>query len=95
MPNKNYRKGYTFENKLVNEFRKKGCFATRTAGSHSPFDIIAINGKKIFLIQCKANDLSVSEFNNAILKMPDIAAELDVVKMVAFKKDRKTVLMEV
>lgn len=53
MMNKNYRKGRKFECFIVNFFRNKNCYATRTAGSHTLFDVIGIVGKQVFLIQCK------------------------------------------
>lgn len=53
MTNKNYRRGYVIERKVVNEFRDKGLFATRSAGSHSLFDVIALDKVYIYLIQLK------------------------------------------
>jgi len=41
MPNRNYLKGVKVEREIVNAFRKAGWNATRTAGSHSPVDVIA------------------------------------------------------
>lgn len=60
MPNKNYIKGRRKEYKYVNIMKNKGFIAQRTAGSHSPFDIIAINPetKQIRLIQCKPDDMN-------------------------------------
>lgn len=51
-----YRKGRRKEYKIINDLRKEGFdIAQRTAGSHSPIDIIAINTEKriIMLIQSK------------------------------------------
>jgi len=61
MPNSRYRKGYKKENKIVNDFKKEGydiCF--RSAGSHSPVDVVVINKetKTIKLIQSKKEDFS-------------------------------------
>lgn len=58
--NKNYRKGYEKERKIVNEARASGCLAFRSAGSHSPIDVFILNPKtmKIDLIQCKPKSLS-------------------------------------
>lgn len=61
MPNKNYLKGRRKEYKICSQYKQEGCdIAQRTAGSHSPFDVIAINSqkKKIFLIQCKPDNIS-------------------------------------
>lgn len=56
MPNSNYRKGADFERKLVKEAREDGKIAFRSAGSHSPIDVIIIDFKMrmIDLLQCKA-----------------------------------------
>ena len=60
MKNKNYIKGVKLERDVVNMFRAQGWIATRTAGSHSPFDVILIKEthkhKKICFVafvQCK------------------------------------------
>ena len=60
MPNKSYQKGYRLERQLVNEARKQGLIAARTAGSHSPFDVVIIdpNNHTIRFIQAKAKKLS-------------------------------------
>ena len=61
MPNKNYLKGRRKEYKIANKFKERGFdIAQRTAGSHSPFDVIAINTetKQILLIQCKPNSMN-------------------------------------
>ena len=60
MSNKNYIKGVKLEREVVNIFKDKGWIAMRTAGSHSPFDVILIKEsfkhKKICFVafvQCK------------------------------------------
>lgn len=62
MVNKNYTKGRSKEHYWCKKLKEKFGFkiAQRTAGSHSPFDIIAINTecKQIRLIQCKSKSLS-------------------------------------
>lgn len=58
MPNRKYEKGRRKEYKLCNELRESGYdIVVRTAGSHSPFDIIAVDrySKIITLIQAKAD----------------------------------------
>ena len=62
MPNKNYQKGRNKEYQICNILKKEGYdIVQRTAGSHSPFDIIAINFllKTIKLIQCKPSNFSM------------------------------------
>ena len=63
MGNKNYVKGRRKEYKIVNDFKEKGFeISQRTAGSHSPIDVIAIDKKtkRIKLIQAKPDSMSSS-----------------------------------
>ena len=63
MPNKSYRKGYMFEREFVNTARKCGHISFRSAGSHSPIDVIVIDpqSKTISLIQAKAKSMCQKE----------------------------------
>jgi Holliday junction resolvase len=64
MTNKNYIKGRNKEYRLINELRKRGFdIVQRTAGSHSPIDIIAIHKYKeeILFIQSKPDNFSEKE----------------------------------
>jgi Holliday junction resolvase len=62
MSNKNYVKGANFERKIKKFYEGLGYLVFRTAGSHSPADLIAFpplgNMKEWqpMLIQCKATD---------------------------------------
>jgi len=61
MANKNYVRGRTKEYKIRNALIKAGYdIVQRTAGSHSPIDVIAIHKKKrkILLIQAKPDNYS-------------------------------------
>ena len=53
MANKNYVSGRRFEYTIKKALEKLGWIAIRSAGSHSPFDIIAIKGDRILLLQLK------------------------------------------
>ena len=53
MVNKNYVSGRRFEYTIKKALEKLGWIAIRSAGSHSPFDIIAIKGDRILLLQLK------------------------------------------
>jgi len=63
MPNKKYLKGIRKERKYVNDARAKGQIAFRSAGSHSPIDVITIDTefKVINLIQCKPDNFPEKE----------------------------------
>ena len=66
MPNKNYIKGVAKERKIVNDYKALGWdIVQRTAGSHSPIDVIAINQllKTIKFIQAKPD-----KYNSKILE---------------------------
>ena len=60
MPNKRYVNGRRKEYKTINELRDQGFIAFRTAGSHSPFDVIGVNEEtlEIVFIQCKPSKMS-------------------------------------
>lgn len=66
---KAYRKGADREREIVNIFRKKGYLSFRSAGSHSPIDIFALNPetKVILLIQSKAGKSYSPTFKNKLL----------------------------
>ncbi|SHF60874.1 holliday junction resolvase [Desulfofundulus australicus DSM 11792] len=49
----NYRRGYLAERKAVKVLEAAGYVVARTAGSHSPFDVVAVNTNGIRLIQVK------------------------------------------
>ncbi len=61
MPNKNYERGRRKEYKVTYRLKKEGFdIAQRTAGSHSPIDVIGIDlkNKVIRLIQAKPDNYS-------------------------------------
>lgn len=67
MPNKNYVKGRAFEYKVKEVYQQAGYLVFRTAGSHSPADLIAFPPlSKIvewqpLLIQCKTGKSPMSK----------------------------------
>ena len=57
----NYRNGAARERRFVNNLKKDGFdIVFRSAGSHSPVDVVAIHqeSKMIYFIQCKPQTLS-------------------------------------
>jgi Holliday junction resolvase len=62
MPNRNYIKGVRKERVLVNHARADNHLAFRSAGSHSPIDVVIINHDNhlINLIQCKPSSMRES-----------------------------------
>jgi len=60
MSNKNYRNGARKERKIANDLKAEGWdIAQRSAGSHSPVDVWAVNKKlkKIKCIQAKPDSM--------------------------------------
>lgn len=55
MGNRNYKYGADYERKIVKAAKNRGLIAFRSAGSHSPIDVVIIDQKemKVWLIQCK------------------------------------------
>ena len=58
MPNKNYKRGRTLEYDVKALLEQGGYTVVRSAGSHSPFDLVAVKEtagqvKEIWLLQCK------------------------------------------
>jgi len=82
MGNKNYEKGRRKEYKIVKEYRDKGFrICQRTAGSHSPIDVIAISEdlKEIHLIQAKPDNYAESKVKKLIEQNINLNGEFRVV----------------
>jgi Holliday junction resolvase len=66
MTNKHYIKGRKKEYDIIKELKDEGfTIAQRSAGSHSPIDVWAVNPltKVIKLVQCKPDNFSESQKN--------------------------------
>jgi Holliday junction resolvase len=85
VPNRNYVKGVRKERKIVNDARACGHIAFRSAGSHSPIDVIIINSEasRILLIQCKPDNMSLSKKHELEEKLKHLNAQFDVSFIVA------------
>jgi Holliday junction resolvase len=61
----NYQKGARKERKLVNTARSMGLTSLRSAGSHSPIDVVIIdhNTKTLLLVQCKPDNYPQSQID--------------------------------
>ena len=51
----NYQRGAAFERKTQGELERHGFAVVRSAGSHSPTDLVAMRNGEIVLVQCKLN----------------------------------------
>lgn len=74
MPNSNYIKGRRKEYKVMEEERKKGNIVLRSAGSHSPVDIVSIDvtARVIKLIQCKSDNFPQIEIDELQYQMREL-----------------------
>ena len=64
MPNKNYIKGRRYEYKLAHVLRKSGFdIVFRSAGSHGPIDLVAIDtsSRTMLFVQAKQGKLSYTK----------------------------------
>lgn len=68
MTNSNYIKGRRKEYRVMNDERKLGNLVLRSAGSHSPIDVVSIDVKArvIKFIQCKPDSMSEIEKNKLL-----------------------------
>jgi len=87
-----YNKGRRFEYATRHFLEKKGWVVFRSAGSKGVADLVALRAGEIWLVQCKLNGwMSPAER----LAFSEVARELGVVPMIAFKEKRKLILQEV
>jgi len=93
LPNKKYQKGYRFENRVKKFYEGLGYFVVRSAGSHSPADLIAIKTKHnkgiypfVLLIQCKT-DGKISPAERQ--KLVEIAKQTCTIPVIAYKPSPK------
>ena len=60
----NYQRGATFERKVAADLERYGYVTVRSAGSHSPADVVAMRYGFTACVQCKLNGrLDPSEWN--------------------------------
>ncbi len=53
MPNRHYDRGRRFEYRIARLYREQGWFVFRSAGSHSPADLVCARAGEIIAIQCQ------------------------------------------
>jgi Holliday junction resolvase len=86
----NYNKGRAFEYQVKLHLIKRGFCVFRTAGSHSPADLIALKAGEVWLVQCKATDNGYVRpliLSNFIA----LAKELGVMPILVYKLNHKIV----
>lgn len=67
----NYKRGVRKERKVVNDCKRAGLIAFRSAGSHSPIDVCVIDIKEriVRFIQCKPNNISQKKIEALVQEM--------------------------
>jgi len=66
IPQTNYTRGRSREYKVIEMLRQQGYYATRSAGSHGLFDVIAIGPHDFLLIQVKLECKPTSQERQAL-----------------------------
>jgi len=69
--NKNYKNGVAREYRIMKKLEKEGWFCIRSAGSHSPIDIIAII--PLYKYMSKINKIAEKDLSKAIDKASKIS----------------------
>jgi Holliday junction resolvase-like predicted endonuclease len=54
-----YRRGARLEYLARDVLRQQGYVVVRSAGSHGPFDLVAVNGRAVLLVQVKKKGQSI------------------------------------
>ena len=80
LSNRNYVKGANFERARVNLHKARGAiWAARIAGSHSPFDVVALYGDgRLYLEQCKTGKVTSHIIREAVEKAPTVPEVCDI-----------------
>lgn len=60
MSNRNYNRGRAYEYRVVKMLEATGYTASRSAGSHGCYDVVAFNRLEIRLIQVKCGEANAS-----------------------------------
>ena len=61
----NYRRGADFERRVMAHLGRTGYATLRSAGSHSPADVVAVRRGEVLFVQCKRNGrLDPDEWND-------------------------------
>ena len=87
MTNKNYRRGYLKEREMQQKLQADGYYCTRSSGSHTAFDLIAINSNSILCIQIKRTKGKYYSFKKDIEQMRDIIVPGNAVKQLLIWSD--------
>lgn len=91
MSNNNYRRGADFERTVKKYLEDAGWSCFRSAGSHSPVDLVALRDGAVLLVQCKTDGrISPAEREQLVL----LAQENRCQAVVAKREKRQLVIAE-
>jgi len=79
----NYAAGAAVERKVVMWFRAAGWESRRCAGSHGPFDVVAVGPERIILIQCKMYTVKPGGYQEDVKALHALAVPDNVEKYLA------------
>jgi len=93
----NYKRGYALEQKVKHFYESNGYIVIRSAGSHSPIDLVAIPtpeaiGRRIQFIQCKKTQLPKANIGN-LQELIDIAIRCNALPVLACSIARKPFIL--
>lgn len=93
-----YKIGRRFEYYVKHKFEKQGALVIRSAGSHSPFDLIAITPDCIWFIQCKrAKKIQLKKLKEELKAIKDkYFPKTDKIRIaIVYSQDRKVQIEEI
>lgn len=70
-----YNKGSNWERRIIKEFTKIGYLCLRSAGSHTPIDLVAMNEENTILIQAKSTEVDTIPNIKELLKATQKTSE--------------------
>jgi len=94
MPNRKYEKGRRAEYAIMKRLKEEGYICSRSAGSHSAFDVVAVNSEHVRLIQSKFGE-NGSAIAAARTELEKIKVPLNCVKEIWSRKSREEWKIEV
>ena len=80
MPSRSYVRGRRAEYEAMEHLVMQGFQVARMAGSHGPFDLVAIGPQTVKLVQVKSGELDAFELRRARERLAPIPAPACVVK---------------
>ena len=87
-----YSRGTRFEYRVRDKLLEDGWTVVRSAGSHTPIDIVSFRNGEVLIIQCKLHGALTKGERVALL---DIARENDLVPMLAHSVNHRIVMEEI